>query len=189
MPAITRYAMECSNRVFVAYSSPTKTDGPFDAGPTCRILSEALGEDVGIGPVQCANCMLEGKPDPEYLNGHIAQGHITFMKMTRLGLLVDKDHTERTIIKFWPLAKDDEQRRKFFVTMLVEFVRLNRLTEAHVLSILDTHAPEIKDEIGARLGNAELQRPTHLELTPAPKKAHQQVEHDLNKIAGGIKLV
>ena len=188
---IHEFLTACPERETISVPPELQPTVGFDSSYTCKRLSQAVGEPYGVIATFCAECTLEGTPNQTYLDNHVAIAHMGHLRTARLGFQPDPAKIAASFVSLWPLARDNEQRRKFFTNMLVEVVRLGRLTGAHAAEILSKTAPDMIKELGHRIDEAEKIRTTLPADRPKPISAKQemtQAEAELNKLADGVKL-
>lgn len=91
----------------------------------CLALTDRLGSVMEVTPVQCARCMLKGKPDVVFLNKLLLPEFAKQLEYIRLGFYKDYEEIKNLVLKaFWFGFK-----KEMLSTMIDSFVEHGRITE------------------------------------------------------------
>lgn len=136
------YLTDCPERRRIDVGSPTEKDG-------CGVIAKAVGFDYGCHVKMCAECRLNGSIDHAYLNTFILQMKTIQLRDARLGFYKNVVDIDTILISLWPLLKNNVAQKAWFADMIVELVRLNRITGEHAEQLISKEFQELVHELNA----------------------------------------
>ena len=149
-----RYLRGCPDRVVSneeiidAYLRGEPATAPSTSEHTtyvCMRITKQIGHTMGAEPMMCAECMLAGTVNEEYIHRRVSSFMRTMLDLVRLGFYQDEGDVEHLLKTAYPYAKASEGGREYMAQILEECVRLKRLTVEKAMELVEKHFVELKD--------------------------------------------